>query len=224
MARNDGRVEKGQSIRSAFSAKAWNRAQDAADIVLGGRPSITAGPVSTVRLPCLAARFPEKGFFGEVRVPGQNIFPDIPNISPSVPASVATASSFSDNEKRFLSLISVPTQQSYAGMGRDDSPFIVCISNDDNLYAISGMAITRVRVFNYRHRYARLPQLYDGIDGLNISEAVGCMDSSFFGPAKVIGYARFDASSFVDLQFRHCNPAPPLVWPNYQVRWALISF
>lgn len=43
MARNDGRVEKGQSIRSAFSAKAWNRAQDAADIVLGVQPSIEVG-------------------------------------------------------------------------------------------------------------------------------------------------------------------------------------
>lgn len=43
MARNDGRVEKGQSIRSAFSAKAWNRAQDAADIVLGVQPSIEGG-------------------------------------------------------------------------------------------------------------------------------------------------------------------------------------
>lgn len=223
MARNDGRVEKGQSIRSAFSAKAWNRAQDAADIVLGGRPSITAGPVSTVRLPCLAARFPEKGFFGEVRIVGEG-FSSPPNMSPAVPASTSTASSFSDNEKRFLSLISVPTQQSTAGAGRDEAPFIVCISNDDNLYAVSGMAITRVRVFNYRHRYARLPQLFDGQTSQQLAEASGCMDSSFFGPAKVIGYARFDDSSFVDLQFRHYNRTPQLVWPNYELRWALISF
>jgi hypothetical protein len=37
MARSDGRVEPGQSLKSAFSARAWNRAQDAADIVLGER-------------------------------------------------------------------------------------------------------------------------------------------------------------------------------------------
>ena len=42
MAKADGRVEKGQSLRSAFSARAWNRAQDAADIVLGARPGLTA--------------------------------------------------------------------------------------------------------------------------------------------------------------------------------------
>lgn len=43
MARPDGRVEKGQSIASAFSARAWNRAQDAADIVLGVTPGVVAG-------------------------------------------------------------------------------------------------------------------------------------------------------------------------------------
>lgn len=35
MPRTDGRIEKGQSLRSAISARAWNRAQDAADVVLG---------------------------------------------------------------------------------------------------------------------------------------------------------------------------------------------
>ena len=34
MAKPDGRIEKGQRIASAISARAWNRAQDAADIVL----------------------------------------------------------------------------------------------------------------------------------------------------------------------------------------------
>lgn len=53
MARNDGRVEKGQSIGSAFSAKAWNRAQDAADVVLGVGPSLEAGQVQGPPLTCL---------------------------------------------------------------------------------------------------------------------------------------------------------------------------
>jgi hypothetical protein len=42
MARPDGRIEKGQRLGAAISARAWNRAQDAADIVLGNRPSINA--------------------------------------------------------------------------------------------------------------------------------------------------------------------------------------
>jgi hypothetical protein len=42
MAKPDGRIEKGQRLASAISARAWNRAQDAADIVLGARPGISA--------------------------------------------------------------------------------------------------------------------------------------------------------------------------------------
>lgn len=40
MPRKDGRVERGQKLSTAISARAWNRAQDAADIVLGERLSI----------------------------------------------------------------------------------------------------------------------------------------------------------------------------------------
>lgn len=43
MARADGRIEPGQLLSSAISARAWNRAQDAADIVLGVRPGVSAG-------------------------------------------------------------------------------------------------------------------------------------------------------------------------------------
>lgn len=38
-----GRVNPGQRIATAFSARAWNRAQDAADIVLGDRGGVTVG-------------------------------------------------------------------------------------------------------------------------------------------------------------------------------------
>jgi len=43
MARPDGRIEPGQPLRGAISAKAWNRAQDAADLVLGAGTGIEAG-------------------------------------------------------------------------------------------------------------------------------------------------------------------------------------
>ena len=44
MARGDGRVERGQKLATAFSARAWNRAQDAADIVLGQQSQFFGGP------------------------------------------------------------------------------------------------------------------------------------------------------------------------------------
>lgn len=37
MARPDGRIEPGQPLRGAISARAWNRALDAADVVMGDR-------------------------------------------------------------------------------------------------------------------------------------------------------------------------------------------
>jgi hypothetical protein len=43
MARNDGRIEPGQKLAGAISAKAWNRAQDAADRVLGAGTGFAAG-------------------------------------------------------------------------------------------------------------------------------------------------------------------------------------
>lgn len=43
--RRDGRIEPGQPLKSAISAAAWNRAQDAADVVLGQRPGFAADGV-----------------------------------------------------------------------------------------------------------------------------------------------------------------------------------
>ena len=51
MARPDGRIEPGQPLRGAISARAWNRAQDAADLVLGEQGGMTAGGSSTVLKP-----------------------------------------------------------------------------------------------------------------------------------------------------------------------------
>ena len=47
MARTDGRIEPGQKLSTAISARAWNRAQQAADVVLGAGTGATGdGPQS----------------------------------------------------------------------------------------------------------------------------------------------------------------------------------
>lgn len=51
MARPDGRLEQGQPIRGAISARAWNRAQDAADLVLGAHSGIEGVQGSPVLKP-----------------------------------------------------------------------------------------------------------------------------------------------------------------------------
>lgn len=51
MARNDGRLEPGQRLDRAISARAWNRMLDAADTVLGGQLGFDAGPPATGVVP-----------------------------------------------------------------------------------------------------------------------------------------------------------------------------
>lgn len=51
MARNDGRIEKGQRLSSAISARAWNRAQQAADVVLGVQPGTAGDGASFISAP-----------------------------------------------------------------------------------------------------------------------------------------------------------------------------
>jgi hypothetical protein len=52
MSRPDGRIEPGQPLRGAISARAWNRSQDAADLVLGAYAGTEGGaPGSPVLKP-----------------------------------------------------------------------------------------------------------------------------------------------------------------------------
>ena len=51
MARPDGRIEKGQRLSTAISARAWNRTQEAADRVLGPQASFEAGAIGSTQAP-----------------------------------------------------------------------------------------------------------------------------------------------------------------------------
>jgi hypothetical protein len=49
--RRDGRIEPGQPLKTAISAAAWNRAQDAADMLMGQRPGVTAEAGAAITAP-----------------------------------------------------------------------------------------------------------------------------------------------------------------------------
>lgn len=51
MPRNDGRIEPGQRLNGAISARAWNRMLDAADIVMGDAGGVVAGTGSPSEKP-----------------------------------------------------------------------------------------------------------------------------------------------------------------------------
>jgi hypothetical protein len=81
--RPDGRIEPGQKLASAISARAWNRAQDAADIVLGERtgfgaegPQGLAAPFTS--LPCKNMTATGVDRWGVLRISGVEITPTGP--------------------------------------------------------------------------------------------------------------------------------------------------
>jgi hypothetical protein len=62
--RGDGRIEPGQKLGKAISARAWNRAQDAADIVLASHNAIVAGnPANTFQGTTIIKVRNQSGFF-----------------------------------------------------------------------------------------------------------------------------------------------------------------
>jgi hypothetical protein len=221
MARADGRVEPGQSLKSAFSARAWNRAQDAADIVLNERTVFGAEPSESMTLPSVRVKLGTKGWFGQCRFAiasggGTGL------ATQGFPTN-ASIGDFSDAEKSLLRM-TLP----YTSMSGGDDPqlwagLFVCVGNDSHEYAMAGFAITRIRVFNYEHRYARSPVPFYGQTNAQSSEVQGSLDSAFWGPAKIVGYCGGDLGGFsANIRLFHGGPA--LVYPNYEFRWALIQF
>lgn len=213
MARGDGRIEPGQRLTSAISARAWNRAQEAADLVLGRLPAIQGGPVNVPGLPAVKVRLPQVGYFGEVRVAhmsgGSGEF-----LEASVPGSATSIQEMSADEKKIFSFITVPTAsagQSTADHGPHSHLFI-CAGNNDNLYTIAGFAITRVRVTSDYHEYARPP-----LENVANTERVGTLDSVFWGPAKIVGYFQTDGTLR-----RNTSSEDTILFGQHRWRWALV--
>jgi hypothetical protein len=78
MPRPDGRIEPGQPLRGAISARAWNRAQDAADLVLGANPGTEGVPGSPVLKPytwCYAKAGTTVARWGVLAITGVEITP-----------------------------------------------------------------------------------------------------------------------------------------------------
>ena len=238
MAKPDGRIEKGQRLSTAISARAWNRAQDAADIVLGVRPGVEAGPLSTLRLPCVKATLKKPGYFGEVVVFDENV--SHAGVSETIgatgPATLQSLGNGTEKEKAvvrfsFPDVSTATPDTSEASLLERGllSPFAICIGNDSTDYAVSGFAITRVRVHYEEHRYARLPRDFGGYfdenanSGSFLANATGCLDSCYWGPARIVGYALWDEPAKA-VVFSHSLPGE-LEWGSGQtLRWALVHF
>jgi hypothetical protein len=78
--RRDGRIEPGQPLKTAISAAAWNRAQDAADMLMGQRPGFGAGALGGdgspyTALPCKNVTASAVPRWGVLAISGLEITP-----------------------------------------------------------------------------------------------------------------------------------------------------
>lgn len=149
MARNDGRIEKGQRISSAISARAWNRALEAADRVLSTTPGIEAGE-------SVAAHKASNVIYVRnqtVEVPLGGVLRIIP-LGPN--NFSATADGTDEASERFRFLL---TRPAYVGVGPEpDLPFAIALepiaAGAVGRMAIGGIVHFRCRVRNLIHTHA----------------------------------------------------------------------
>jgi hypothetical protein len=150
MPRQDGRIEQGQSLRSAISARAWNRAQDAADIVLGQRYGTMAGPIrdgetATVVIPIRNQSGAAVPWLGVLGISG-------PLISP-VNGSLTGSDPDSRNARQFVSQPAVNGRIPQVG-----DAVVVCMEpiadGAIGRAAVGGVFACRVLMLQGGHTYA----------------------------------------------------------------------
>ena len=150
--RPDGRVQPGQRISSAFSARAWNRAQDAADVVLGARTGAMPGePQDSSRVSMIILVRNNSGqpvpWLGVLGIGG-------PVIDPTGGSLTGTTST--DNRAREFVANPVMNGGIPSGGSQQVAVAIEPIENGKiGRMAISGRFACKVKVLSTSHGYAR---------------------------------------------------------------------
>lgn len=188
-------------------------------------------------LPQMTARLPIRGYFGQVarlvRIGGgsSSYLEDTEVGTP--PTAPSTTWEYSEDESELpafgrdlLGDTVTGGQWSSTVISLADAPaepaLAICIDNESHTWAVAGYAIARVRVFGRRHRYARMAMQFPGSTTEQDTEAAGCLDSAFYGPVKLLGYA--SPSDQIGTAFRFAADLQPPAWPGFLLRWALVKF
>lgn len=157
MERGGGRVEQGQRIRGALSAQAWNRAQQAADIVLGAGAGVTAGTTVVSRYPAVV--FPVK------IQPALTV--DLKQAGYAIELSSFGAgqySNFSGVIEFFYGSLAQPRDLITGETDSTILPTVFAVTvepakagTDVVLCAVSGICMAKVNVISASHKYVALP-------------------------------------------------------------------
>jgi hypothetical protein len=155
MARPDGRIEKGQRLATAISARAWNRAQEAADRVLGAGTGAEAGPLSlleysiVVPVQLTAAPGINYSYVGvPIKISGCEVFG-----TTAAPAGLKLLRGEIAEPTDLRNTTLLPAPEMFAltvePMKSGETLVVQC--------AIKGLAVARVRQFADTDRYVALP-------------------------------------------------------------------
>jgi hypothetical protein len=153
MARNDGRIEAGQKLAGAISAKAWNRAQDAADRVLGVGTGITGGGATGADpAPNIVLIKNDSGadvpWLGVMGISGVEIDPSGGNLTGNT-----------DADKRAREFASRPVLSGGQPSSSSDELFVVAMEPIKNgaigRAACGGVFACKVNVTNVTHKFAK---------------------------------------------------------------------
>jgi hypothetical protein len=176
--RPDGRVEPGQRISSAFSARAWNRAQDAADVVLGARTGAMGDGPSLLRY-CIKAPVEIEEATKDYPI-GTAIkltgFEGGPNNPQHMKGTIAQPRSLVGDERASIVF---------------PEPFVVAVEPISEgqtaaVCAIAGFCYAKIRVISESYRYASLPTDRSAVDESEGEE--GVLETSEAGYAIIVGF------------------------------------
>ena len=185
--RQDGRIEPGQKLSKAISARAWNRAQDAADIVLGDSLAIQASP--------------GKGITGSLVV-ACRVTTSIASVKPGHVVAINTAGAYAipdpsealdkKSPRVFSFEADVVTPVEYISYGQSLRPFGVIVGGVAmpqigqprvvNV-CITGMCVARVKMRGVGD-FLRRPVIREEQD--TIESLTGLAEQSSCGPHRIV--------------------------------------
>lgn len=163
MPRTDGRIEKGQSIRSAISARAWNRAQDAADIVLGATPGVEVDPATLGRALNIALVRNDAAVtvpaYGALAITGLVTVPSTTTNTGTIGGTDIWATRAREFVRRPVFTAAAPSQGFTTFTFGDISRVCVALEpvlpNAIGRFAVGGLVVFKLKILSLQHTHAR---------------------------------------------------------------------
>ncbi|NBV47195.1 MAG: hypothetical protein EBR86_16560 [Planctomycetia bacterium] len=190
------------------------------------RAAVVGGPALLSSLPAVTGVFADPTpamaagvggvdppVFGEVRYVGWQTSNAGSQITPG-----SNTDEVDSLASRFRSPVAMPAV--YAGeedLYDPSNPVLICVDPGRRVYAVSGLAWARVRMWTGRHRFARFPYRQS-----SWQTEPGWAESSYWGPLRILGFVATDSSGQPRLSDGYAPEGSYPQSPSWQL--ALVRF